>query len=66
MKNIFGAITKSKQEQLFYKAGVLNTEGRLTSEGMETFIDLLFLGKTTEEAKTLMEKEIKKQFKKHV
>lgn len=67
MINIFNRITKDVQEQLFYEAGILNSEGRLTEEGREIFTDLLFLGKTTEEAKVLIEVEIKKMNReKHV
>lgn len=60
MTNIFNRITKGVQEQLFYRHGILTGEGRLTCEGRETFVDLLFLGKTPEEAKNLMAAELVK------
>lgn len=64
MINFYNRITKEKQEQMFFDNGILNAEGRLTDEGRRIFIDLLFIGKTTEEAKSLIEKEIEKELKK--
>ncbi|HEX9059129.1 MAG TPA: hypothetical protein VF941_03025 [Clostridia bacterium] len=65
MKNYFNKITKAKQEQLFYDHGILNAEGRLTDEGQTLFLDLLFIGKTPEEAKKAIQDEIEKELKKH-
>lgn len=63
MINLFNKITKSKQEQLFYSHGILNEEGRLTEEGQDIFIDLLFLGNSVEQAKSLIQAEIEKESK---
>lgn len=61
MINFYNRITKKKQEQLFYDHGILNEEGRLTDEGMSIFLDLLFIGKSAEEAKSLIQAEIEKE-----
>ena len=61
--NIFNRISKSEQEKLFYEGGVIGDNGRLTKDGQETFVDLLFIGKTIEEAKKLMQEEIVKEKK---
>jgi len=61
MLNFFNRITKAQQEQMFFENGVLDKEGRLTDEGMKTFVDLLFIGKTPEEARNLIQKEIEKE-----
>lgn len=63
MINIFNKITKSQQEQMFFDYDILNSEGRLTESGAKIFLDLLFIGKTTEEAKSLIQEEIKKEIK---
>jgi hypothetical protein len=63
MINFYNRITKQKQEQMFYDNGILDAEGRLTSEGLKVFVDLLFIGKTTIEAKDLIQKEIEEDIK---
>jgi len=65
MINFYNRITKQKQEQLFYDNGILDKEGRLTEEGLKVFVDLLFIGKTTIEAKDLIQKEIEEDIKKN-
>ena len=65
MINFYNRITKQKQEQLFYDNGILDKEGRLTEEGLRVFTDLLFIGKTTQEAKDLIQKEIEEDIKKN-
>ena len=65
MINFYNRITKQKQEQLFYDNGILDKEGRLTDEGLRVFADLLFIGKTTTEAKDLIQKEIEDDIKKN-
>jgi len=58
MQNVFTRIVRKKEDSLFYKHGILNEAGRLTTEGRQDFIDLLFLGKTPEEARELILKEV--------
>ena len=65
MINFYNRITKQKQEQLFYDNGILDKEGRLTDDGLRVFADLLFIGKTTQEAKDLIQKEIEEDIKKN-
>ena len=59
--NIFHKITKTKQDQLFFEHDILGSDGRLTIEGLKVFVDLLFVGKSIEEARKLIEEEIKKE-----
>ena len=54
MNNFFTRITKKKEERELMECGVLNENGRLTEEGGQTFVDLVFSGMTTEEARKKM------------
>jgi hypothetical protein len=61
MVNIFNRITKGNEDQLFYEVGILDENGRLTQEGRNTFLDLIFIGKSPEEARRLIAIEAKKE-----
>ena len=61
MSNLFWRIVKGGEDQLLFEEDLLAESGRLTPEGSKLFIDLLFLGKTQEEARVTIIREIKKQ-----
>lgn len=63
MANIFNRITKGNEDQILYEVGILDENGRLTQEGHRTFLDLLFVGKSIEEARKLIVAEAEKEKK---
>lgn len=58
--NIYQLLTKKADDRLFYEAGILNEEGRLTSEGQRTVLDLIFQGNDMKEVREKILSEIKK------
>lgn len=52
--SIYSLITRGKDDRVLYKQGVLNSDGRLSDSGMRDFLDLLFIGKTPQEAHDVM------------
>jgi len=63
MRGLFSRITKRKEDYLLYAEGVLNEAGRLSQEGRELFVDLIFSGLTIDEARKRIVQEIQKQLK---
>lgn len=59
--NIFQKITNSKNNFILYEEGILTAGGRLTNEGHDLVVDLLFQGKNIEEIKSLIIKEIEEE-----
>lgn len=60
MFNIFERITRKKTDAILFEMGVIGESGRLTEQGARAFVDLLFIGKTPEEARSLIVKECEK------
>lgn len=56
-------MTKKHDDLLLYEENVLNDSGRLTEEGRNLVIDLLFQGKEIIEIKKIMLEEIKRERK---
>lgn len=63
MFDIFHQITRSTEDKLFFKYGVLNEAGRLTDDARRAFVDLLFIGKTADEARKAMLAEVRAEAK---
>lgn len=60
---IFERLTKSKDDYKLCQHGILNDNGRLSCEGRELVLDLLFQGKEIGEIRSLILKEIKEEEK---
>jgi hypothetical protein len=59
MLKLFSRITKRKEDYLLYEESVLTEAGRLSGEGRDLFVDLLFSGMTPEEARNKIVEEVK-------
>lgn len=59
--NLYQKITKGNDDHYLFKAGILNQDGRLSEEGLKTFIDLLFIGKNPNEIRQILVKEAKEE-----
>jgi hypothetical protein len=59
--NLFNKITKGNEDKLLFEGEVIGTDGRLTTEGAKTFLDLMFLGMTAKEAREKILAEIEKE-----
>lgn len=60
---LYQLLTKKHDDLLLYEENVLNDSGRLTEEGRNLVIDLLFQGKEIIEIKKIMLEEIKRERK---
>lgn len=51
MKNLFQSIVHGGEEQVLFKCGVTGENGRLTDDGLNLFVDLMFKGGSPSEAR---------------
>lgn len=61
--NLYNLLTKKNEDLLLLEAGVLNEDGRLSTDGRNLVTDLLFQGKQIDEIKKIIVEEIKKEKK---
>lgn len=61
--NLYNLLTKKNDDLTLYENGVLGDDGRLTTEGRNLVVDLMFQGKEISDIKKLLIDEIKKHNK---
>lgn len=61
--NLYNLLTKKNDDLVLYENGVLRDDGRLTTEGRDLVVDLMFQGKNVTEIRKLLVDEIKKNKK---